>query len=201
MFSKWPWWIHFCVTIATVTKARRLSRQLGSARSPLFARRQFVFPEHGQIFRRRQARAINRRPEKLMNNTRRRESGHSRRWPMVSIYFRASIRHSTPNGVRWSRQSTSAGTLRRERSLPLTYLHYERLSHSAAHISLPTSPSRRNVRRDAGQIALSISDACSAPTIAFSSSLCIVAAWWSQVRTLANTRRWFFILCISEYVR
>lgn len=49
--------------------------------------------------------------------------------------------------------------------------HYERLSHSAAHISAPTSPSRRNVRRDAGQIALSISDACSAPSLTLFLSL------------------------------
>lgn len=60
-----------------------------------FCARPIRFPERGQIFRRRQERAINRRPEKLMNNTRRRESGHSRRRPMVSIYFRAPIRYST----------------------------------------------------------------------------------------------------------
>ena len=42
-------------------------------------------------------------------------------------------------------------------------MHYERLSHSPAHISRPLS--HQNVcatRRRAGQIALSISDACSA---------------------------------------
>lgn len=50
-----------------------------------------------------------------------------------------------------------------ERAFSSIRLHYERLSHSAAHISLPTS--RRNVCRDADQIALSISDACSAPPL------------------------------------
>jgi len=78
------------------------------------------FPERSQIFRPRQERAINRRPEKLMNNTRRRESGHSRRWPMVSIYFRAPIRHSTPPDGVADPGSTSPGTFRGERSLPLT---------------------------------------------------------------------------------
>lgn len=58
--------------------------------------------------------------------------------------------------------STSLLTAR-ERIFLHPSLHYERLSHSATHISLPTS--RRNVCRDAGQIALSISDACSAPLL------------------------------------
>lgn len=39
-------------------------------------------------------------------------------------------------------------------------MHYERLSHSPAHISRPLS--RQNRLCDAGQIALSISNACSA---------------------------------------
>lgn len=128
---------------------------------PAFCARPIRFPERGQIFRRRQERAINRRPEKLMNNTRRRESGHSRRRPMVTIYFRAPIQYSTRT------ESLVDFTLhppRRKTFSPSYCLHYERLSHSAAHISLPTSPSRRNVRR-AGQIALSISDACSALTL------------------------------------
>jgi len=74
------------------------------------------FPERSQIFRRRQERAINRRPEKLMNNTRRRESGHcdgDRWYPFISM---------SPSGTQLPRTEslTSPGTFRGERSLPLT---------------------------------------------------------------------------------
>lgn len=87
---------------------------------PAFCATPIRFPERGQIFRRRQERAINRRPEKLMNNTRRRESGHSRRWPMVSIYFRASIRHSTRTEVAGPGSRLQPALFTTNRSLPLT---------------------------------------------------------------------------------
>lgn len=58
-----------------------------------------------------------------MNNTRRRESGHSRRWPMVSICFRASSRHSTdPDGVAGSRALDFTPGLFARRNVPLSLL-------------------------------------------------------------------------------
>jgi len=84
-----------------------------AAGSPLFAATPIRFPARSQIFRRRQReRAINRRPEKLMNNARRRERSHSRRRPMVSIYFHVppfSLPPSLPP-ARLSRASTPRTT-------------------------------------------------------------------------------------------
>lgn len=87
-----------------------------------------------------------------------------------------------------------------------SYLHYEGLSHSASHISPMTLPSRRNVCHYAGQIALSISNACSALSFSLLSTFLSIfhfspfrsaIVWWSQERTSANTPRWFFILRVS----
>lgn len=103
-----------------------------------------------------------------MNNARRRESGHSRdgdRWyPFISMPYPLS--RPVPVDGRPGEVKTpgigigSTSLLAAREAVSSIRLHYERLSHSAAHISLPTS--RRNVCRDADQIALSISDACSA---------------------------------------
>lgn len=135
----------------------------------------FVFPESGQIFRRRQERAINRRPEKLMNNARRRESGHSRdgdRWyPFISMLPPLSPPHhlvptlspSQPASIR-SRSRPASGRLRswRRAHFPLSACIMN-VCHIRRLISVcPPPTSRRNVCRDVGQIALSISDACSA---------------------------------------
>jgi len=92
----------------------------------LSTRCQFVFRLRSQIFRRgRRERAINRRPEKLMNNARRHESGHSRRRPMVAIYFRvpASRRTESPPPLRldFALARSFRGAIRRVSSL-LAYI-------------------------------------------------------------------------------
>lgn len=166
--------------------------------------RQFVFPERGQIFRRWQERAINRRPEKLMNNARRRESGHSRdgdRWyPFISMPTTPNLLRPMPSRSR--RQpgvGQATGRLcplgRRGRIFLYPLALWTFVTFGGSYQSADVTPKRLPRRRpdcviDFRCLLSSLPRALPLPPLApsqpfcplsrsFSPWLCTAATWWS----------------------